>query len=470
MSDKVGTKPPDGGHAPDAHFEAPFSRVEPPTPLGDADPELRERHLLEAEYEQEAVPLEARQGLASVSLVWLGFPMIITGAVTGALIVAGLGFQRGMLAIGLGNLALFLYVGALSALGAKSGYNFALLARTTLGQRGYLLASALLSTLVVGWFTVQTGLTAVSLNTAFGWSLVAMTIVAGLLYVAITLVGIKALSWLGAVSAPLFVVFGIYAVIVALTESSVSAIVDYPGKGGAAALSMGAAVAIVVSLFIDSGTMTSDFTRWAKSTGHAWIATFSAFPFANGLAMVFGGIVAASAASNPDFFGLVAEKGGIVSVLAVIFLFTNLGNVCSHCLYNAAVGWAHILKTRFRVVALFWGVLGTLVATTGVWDQFITWLTVLGVIVPPIGAVILADHLLHRGRHGDRDAFDLKGIPDWRWTPVAAWAMGAGAALWSYYEAPQLSMVIVGFAVTVVVYSALERLVGRSERKTVPVG
>lgn len=165
-------------------------------------------HVFEEEWEHEAVPERARKGLASVSLVWLGFPMIITGAVTGALIVVGLGFKAGVAAIALGNLALLAYVGALSALGAKSGFNFALLARTTLGSRGYLLAAGLLSTVVVGWFAVQTGLVADSLGGAFGWNLILLSVIAGLLFTGITLFGIRALTWLGAVSAPLFVGFG----------------------------------------------------------------------------------------------------------------------------------------------------------------------------------------------------------------------------------------------------------------------
>lgn len=452
-----------------SHFESPFSRIEPATAISDVDPELSEHHLLESEYEQETVPLHARRSLGSVSLVWLGFPMIITGAITGALIVAGLGFKRGLLAIALGNLALFLYVGALSALGAKSGFNFALLARTTFGARGYALASGLLATIVVGWFTVQTGLTAVSLNTAFGWNLLTMTIIAGVLYLGITLIGIKALAVIGALSSPLFVAFGIYAVIVALDKSTWSSIVGYSGKGGASALTMGAAVAIVVALFIDGGTMTPDFTRWARSTKHAWIATFAAFPFANGVAMVFGGIVAASAASNPDFFGLVADKGGIVSVLAVIFLFLNLGSVCSHCLYNAAVGWAHILHKSFRVVAVGWGLVGILIAATGAWSQFVNWLIILGVVVPPIGAVILADHLLHGNRRGGRDAFDLTSIPDFRTSPLVAWAIGSAAALWSNFKAPQLSVVVVGFVVTVIAYGILEKVMPDAPLEPAPL-
>jgi cytosine permease len=396
--------------------------------------------------------------------VWIGFPMIITGAVTGALIVSGLGFKAGMLAIAIGNLALFLYVGALSALGAQSGFNFALLARTTLGSRGYLLASGLLSTVVVGWFAVQTGLVADSLNGAFGWSLLLLSLLAGVLFTAITLFGIRALTWLGAISAPMFVGFGMYAVVLALQDSGTGQIVGFtgdPANADALGLTLGASVTLVVSLFIDSGTMTPDFTRWARSSRHAWLATFTAFPLANGIAMVFGGVVAAAAIGNANFFELVAGNGGLVAALAVVFLFLNLGTVCSHCLYNAAIGWAHILGSRFVPVALGWGVVGTGIAAAGIWGQFENWLVLLGVIVPPIGAVILTDHLVVRRGLPAAERFSLEALPSYRVIPIVAWVVGAGAAFASHYAAPQLAEVVVGFLGAGVAYVALASLAER---------
>ncbi|MGC7229136.1 cytosine permease, partial [Mycobacteroides abscessus subsp. abscessus] len=51
-----------------------------------------------SEYENEPVPPHSRRSLLSVAAVWLGFPMILTCAVFGGLIVYSLGFWRGMLA------------------------------------------------------------------------------------------------------------------------------------------------------------------------------------------------------------------------------------------------------------------------------------------------------------------------------------------------------------------------------------
>jgi cytosine permease len=99
-------------------------------------------HLLASEYEHEAVPMSARRSAFSVTMVWLGFPMIITGAMTGSLLVLGIGFSRAMI---IGNLFMFGYVGLLGLIGTKRGMNFALIASIVFGKKGYVLAFGLLS-------------------------------------------------------------------------------------------------------------------------------------------------------------------------------------------------------------------------------------------------------------------------------------------------------------------------------------
>ena len=42
-------------------------------------------HVLGSEYEHKPVPMSARRSMFSVTMVWIGFPMIITGAMTGSL-------------------------------------------------------------------------------------------------------------------------------------------------------------------------------------------------------------------------------------------------------------------------------------------------------------------------------------------------------------------------------------------------
>lgn len=98
-------------------------------------------HQLDSKFEHEAVPASHRKSTASVAAVWFGFPMIPTCAVFGGILAALLGFQSAVVAILLGNLILFAYVGALNYLSGASGLNFAPVATRVFGRFGYVVAS-----------------------------------------------------------------------------------------------------------------------------------------------------------------------------------------------------------------------------------------------------------------------------------------------------------------------------------------
>lgn len=383
--------------------------------------------------------------------------MILTCAVFGGLIVYSLGFWRGMLAIALGNAVLTAYVGALSYLAGKTGKNFGLTAIGTFGRGGYRVVCGFLATVVIGWFAFQTGLTGSVLATCAGWDARWTALAAGVGYVAVTLVGIRALSAIGLIAAPLYLLLGITAIVLALRDSTISDAVEYRGGAGVAAMSMGAAVTLVVACFIDSGTMTADFTRWSRNGRQGFWASVAAFPIGNCAAMVVGGvIVALGAARSPatdggNFLGTLIDTGGWLVPVSIVFVFVNLGSVCTHCLYNGAVGWSQLTGHTMRLLAVLLGAAGVLLAVLGVWSHFEQWLTLLGVVVPPIGTVLILDQLvLPRFGIAVRDAAI-------RWESFGAWAAGAASALAAHLWAPQLSDALTGIATAALVYLAAAR-------------
>ena len=418
-------------------------------------------HVLGEEYEHSPVPLSARRSLFSMVTVWAGFPMIITGAMTGSILVLGMGFSRALVAMIVGNLVMLAYVGALGLSATKSGMNFALIASQVFGTKGYALASGLLSTLLLGWFAVQTGITGALIASTYEMNYVAMTIIAGLLYIAITFIGVRGLHLIGLVSVPLFFVLGLFVVWHSASTTSFDAIWSYAGNNGVATMSMGVGLTVVIALFIDAGTVTADFNRWAKTGSHSLIATFSAFPVSNLVAMLVGGIMtAALAVPNANPFGADNMFGymnglqiGWLSVLAFLFLYINLGSVCSHCLYNAATGWSRILGSKMRLLAVVLGVIGIVIAAGNVWAFFIQWLSLLGIVVPPIGMILLVE------------AYILKSAgtvqKEWRSKPFISWAIGAAVGFVVEFYAPQLSTAISAGLVAAVAHLVLSSLKDR---------
>jgi cytosine permease len=417
-------------------------------------------HVLGDEYEHKSVPAQARRSTFSVSMVWIGFPMIITGAMTGSILVAGMGFQRAFMSMLIGNLLMFAYVGSLGLLGTARGFNFALLASAVFGKKGYVFASGLLSSLLLGWYAVQTGITGNLMHTAFELNYLTMTVIAGALYLGITFIGIRGLHWIGIISVPLFVVLGGW---VALDSASVAGwdkVVAYAGVKPDVPMAFGIGLTIVLTLFIDAGTVTADFNRWAANSKSSLIATFCAFPLANMAAMLVGGVMtAALAVPDPQPFGLdnmfgymLAQHKGWLSVIAFAFLLFNLGSVCAHCLYNAAVGWSRIAKSKMRLFAVLLAIVGIAIAAANVWALFIPWLSLLGILVPPIGAVIIADLYFVRPQ--------AEIATDWRPKAFIAWAVGSAVAFCVESYAPQYSTAISAFLAG----GACYLLLGMSER------
>jgi cytosine permease len=327
-----------------------------------------------------------------------------------------------------------------------------------------MLASGLLSTLLLGWYAVQTGITGALVSSTYGLNYVLMTIIAGVLYIAITFVGVRGLHWIGTISVPLFVVLGLWVAGHAASTSSWDAIYSYAGNNGVATMSMGVGLTVVIALFIDAGTVTADFNRWAKDTPSSLISTFSAFPFANLVAMLVGGVMTAALAvpdANPfgtdNMFGYMnSMQLTWLSVLAFLFLYINLGSVCSHCLYNAATGWSRIVGSHMRLLAIILGVIGIAVAAGNVWAFFIQWLSLLGILVPPIGAIILVDqYVIRRG---------ATATTDWRGTAFGAWAIGSIVAFIVEETMPYLSTAISAAVVAGVAYWVLSLVVAREPK------
>ncbi|MCR1784034.1 cytosine permease [Nocardioides carbamazepini] len=407
--------------------------------------------VLSDEYENSPVPAAARRSLISNVLVWMGFPMILTCAVSGGLIVAALGLAQGALAIAVGNVVLFAYTGLIGIVSTRHGLNFRLQSALTFGKDGSTIITGAMATIVVGWFAVQVALTGESMAAAFDIDVVVVTLVAGLLYTGFTVLGVRALTLIGYVSIPLFLIFGVWAAVESTASAGWAEVGSFDGNGS---LTFGFAVTMVIALFVDGGTMTGDFNRWAKNTRHSLISTGGAFLFANTVSMLLGGLIVAATGSADDanFFGRFADQGGVLAVLAILLLFLNLGSVCAHNLYLSAVGWASLTRRSMRVTASVIGVLGIAIAISGAWNHFSTWLSLLGVLVPSLGAVMIVDQLVVR-----RVGCEVVSS-GYRIHAFAGWAAGSLCAGLAEAFAPQLSTAVVGMVAGAAAYGVIHQV------------
>jgi cytosine permease len=130
--------------------------------------------------------------------------------------------------------------------------------------------------------------------------------------------------------------------------------------------------------------------------------------------------------------------------------FGNLRQGCSHCLYNSATGWSRIMRSHMRLLAIGLGIVGIIVAAGNVWAFFVEWLSLLGILVPPIGAIILVDQYAIRPQ--------AEIAADWRPSAFCAWGCGSVVAFFVQTSVPEWSTAISAAVVAGVVYWVLSAM------------
>jgi cytosine permease len=410
---------------------------------------------LGAEFEHAPVPPDKRRSTLSVALIWAGFPMGLSTFVSGSLLAQLIGVVPALEATLLGNLALLLYVGLIGGLASRSGESFALQARHVFGSQGYRIASAFLSTIVIGWFAVNAGIGAELLKSNYGLSYGWLAVILSAAYAFIAFLGVRALHWISLFSVSLFLVVAGITLIDISTHGSLGAALNYPGAHPLHHMAFGTAVALVIAKFLDSGTQTADFNRWAPNTRGSWLATAAAFPLGLGLPMalgilVMGALEGGGAFAHGNVVGfLLANHQVMISVLVFAFIVVNSGSVSSHCVYNAATGWSGATGLPMRLMAIVIGAAALIITLSGFWHLYIPWLIFLGILVPPLGTVILAEALITRQQGED------ELLPAWRWSAFAAWAIGALAGYANYHLMPAFPTPIAAFLATLLGYFVL---------------
>lgn len=404
------------------------------------------------EYEHEAVPAHAKRSLFSVAAVWAGFPLVMIGAFVGGEIVNSLGFTRGMEAIVVGNLILAVYVAFLSALAAQESKTFGLSAKYLFGPVAARFVSITLSSLVVGWFAVQTGLAGTGVVQLTGLPPGISTLLIGIVFIIMSLSGMRILKPLSIFSILLFTAVGIVSLIINFTHGSVQQMLAFQPDSHRS-VSFGVGLTMVISCFIDSGTLTADFTRWSKTPSQAVIASLCAFPLGNMIPMLLGGIVVASQnSSSGDFSLLLGQWGPTMAAFGALFFVVNCSSVAVHGLYNATAGWSALFPLSFKSMTITLGIIGLILALSGITNWLTNWLELLGILVPGIGGAIMG-WMLSRVRQYTPKTMALA------W--VFSILIGVIVNLWL----PELSTAVV-VIVTSMIISLIGSLMSHPQRRT----
>lgn len=348
------------------------------------------------EWHDKPIPMRGRLGFWEPAIVWAGFGIAFICAVIGGIIQQGLGTVNAIWAIIVGNFILFIYAAAIGYPAGKWGLNFPLTIKAVFGGKGSSIPITILALLVTGWFAFHSWLTGDIIKVAFGIedTLAVGLLAAGaaLLYGIPVIYGIKSMSLVRKVAIPAMVVFAAYYIVTKVIPAG-SQIWAQEGTG---AIGFWTGVSMSWATYAVSGTMTGDIVRYTRTGKQAISVTAVSFILSNAPFMILGAIISAAVGDSTVQYFLDSPSLGVVIPIATLALLSTW-STADACLYNAALGFTNAFTTlNWRKAAYLGMGLGVIAAGTGIVGSVVDFLLLIGLVVPPIGAVIVADYFVVR--------------------------------------------------------------------------
>ena len=353
------------------------------------------KELEDTEFSLSAVPSKHQnQGIWAAMVVLVGFTFFTPSMSAGGNLGIGMNLVNFFLAVVIGNAFLGLYCGSLGYIGQKTGLSLDLLARHSFGDIGSYLPSAIISFTQIGWFGVGVAMFAIPVSSLTNVPVWLLIIITGIVMTLTAYFGIKALAILGSIAVPLIAILGIYSVNWGINE--VGGFMNVFAENPEKPLTLATGIGIVVGSFVSGGTATPNFSRFAKTPKVAVVATVVAFFVGNSIMMIFGA-VGGAVTGVADIFDILILQG--LAIPAVITLGLNIWTTNNNALYTAGLGVSNITKVPMKPLVLVAGAVGTV---TAIWlyYNFVSYLSLLSGMIPPVGAVLIIHYYLNRNEYG----------------------------------------------------------------------
>jgi NCS1 family nucleobase:cation symporter-1 len=379
------------------------------------------------------VPPERRVfGTRDLFTLWFSLGVGLMVLQTGALLAPGLGLAHGVLAIVLGTVVGVLLLAAAAVIGADTGLSAMASLKTSLGRHGAAAPALLNLCQLVGWgaFELIVMRDAASLLAANHWgeaSIWANPLPWTLLF--------GVLATLLAVSGPLTFVrkvlrkWGIWLLLAAcawLTWHLFEA-ADLPAlwqRAGDGSLAFAAGFDIAIAMPLSWLPLIADYSRFGRAPAKVFKGTALGFLLGNVWLMSLGvAYTLAFAPAGETNALLLALAGAGMGIPLLLILLDESENAFAD-IHSAAVSVGLLVRLKVEHLALFVGLVCTLIAAFAPLAQYQNFLLLIGSVFAPLFGVVLVDHYLLRQRRAVAQG------PAWRGAALVAWA--AGIALYQY--------------------------------------
>lgn len=386
------------------------------------------------DYSQQRIPDSQTVSSGHIALVIIGGTIAIPAFLMAAQVGSNLGFVTAVMAFACGAFILGTMNACTSWVGSITRLSASKLTENAFGFHGAKWINGLIAITLAGWYGVNCkmfGDAANTVLTSLGVNLpVSLYMVIGsVLMLLVSLKGFKGIDKLALWLVPLMILFIFYAAKLAMDSPNADLLWVTKSQ-----MSFSSAISAVVGAYIVGVVIQPDYSRFAKSPKGASIAAglalFVAFP----VVLILTSIPAIISQQS-DLILVMVGIGIGAPAFFLLLLSSWSSNVLS--LYSSSLSINTIApKFSLRNITLFIGAVGTVIAFGDVQKYFIDFLILLGIAIPPVGAIYCLNFWVNKG-----DENETLIIKNYHWSAINAWLAGFVLGFLSYQDYVTLTQI-----------------------------
>ncbi len=348
--------------------------------------------------------------------------------ITGIEVYNGTTINQGIWALLIASGLLTLIGGLMGVIGAQTRMSSYLLVKVAFGDKGAAIVNFAFAISLIGWFGVNIDLFSEAVQRLSEQTLDVfipafyIELLGGLLMVATTFFGFKAINVFASLLSPIIAVVTLFLLFGAFESYSIS---DYLAQTKPSDLSLSQAVGAIVGAIIIGAIILPDITRFCRHWSGGFYTAFVAFMVVQLFVLSVAAFAASSLGSN-DVLILMLKAG--LGLFAFFIVIAGSWVLNSLNLYSAMLS----LEATWPVLANRWvtivvGLLGVVFAFFNILNAFIGFLIVLVTVFIPVCGIILVDYYI--SRHEAYRFERLSSNQHWSFHALMAWCVGAGYGL-----------------------------------------
>lgn len=349
-------------------------------------------------------------------MVEVGVILCLPLLIVGGLIAFSLPFKSALTACVVGCIILALLSAATCFIGVKTRLTTALITEQAMGTVPARIVSAVILLSFLGWWGFQTEIMAQTFDAILkneGWNLPRWFSIGicGAVMITTSVLGSGAIGKVAYVLVPIKILALIALLLFLKSDTNISTFLEFVPPSP---LSFGQVLGIIVGGIIVAVVGYPDFSRFLKTEKDAYIAAGGIF---GTMALIYFVAIILSIAYNTSNIVLVLPTLGYAPIaLLLVFFATWAAN--DKNLYGATIGISAFTNRLSRAqITIIAGLVGVLFAYIGIFNNLVTILTLLGVVISPILPIYVIHYFRNKaafgsGRHSPVST-DLISIAAW---------------------------------------------------------